>query len=121
MANNGAIQRPIYQPAMRVISSITQANPCVITTTFAHNYFDSDIVSLYIPRSFGMGKLNGKQGEITVINTTSFYFPFDTTQLDAFADPNNGQFAQVLAFAEVNSTVRGAVDNTLPSRNRVSL
>lgn len=115
VANNGAVQTPFYQPAMRAISSITQANPCVITTTFAHNYYSTDVVSLFIPPFFGMRELNGQQGQITVIDSTSFSFPYDTTNLDAFVDPGTNQFAQVLCFAENVNTVVGAVDNTLPS------
>jgi len=118
MANTGAIQSPVYQPAMRVISSITQASPCVITTTFAHNYLSTDIVHLYIPRGFPMQQLGHKSGQITVIDDTSFSFPYDTTTLDAFADPSNGQNAQVVPWAENANTVAGAVRNTLPSRIR---
>lgn len=114
-ANNGAIPNPVYQPAMRVITNITQANPCVITTSFAHDYLSTDIVTLYISRAFGMHELNEAIGQITIIDTTSFYFPADTTILGPFTDPNNGQFAQVVPSAENVNTVYGASVNTLPS------
>ncbi len=34
MTNNGAVQRPIFQPAMRVVTGITNGFPCVVTTSF---------------------------------------------------------------------------------------
>ena len=114
-ANNGAITNPVYQPAMRVITNITQGKPCIITTSFANDYLSTDVVTLYIPRAFGMNELNEMTGQITIIDTTNFYFPADTTLLGPFTDPNNGQFAQVVPSAENVNTVYGAVVNTLPS------
>lgn len=117
--NNGAIPHPVYQPAMRVITNITNGNPCVITTSFDNNYFDTDIVTLYIPRTFGdMSQLNERSGQITPITSTTFFFPADTTKLGTFVDPNVGQFAQVVPEGENVKTVKGADKNTLPSRIR---
>lgn len=115
-ANNGAIPNPVYQPAMRVITNISNANPCVITTSFANNYFDTDIVTLYIDKAWGdFSQLNEMVGQIKPITSTTFYFPADTTLLGTFTDPNNGQFAQVIATSENVNTVYGATVNTLPS------
>lgn len=115
MASTGAQETPVFQPAMRQVSSITQANPCVITTTFAHNYLDTDRIFIYIPDGFGMKRLKNKHGIITVIDSTSFYFPYDTTDMDPFVDAGNGQAAQVVPFGENSNTVFGAVRNTLPT------
>ncbi len=118
MANTGAQVSPVFQPALRVISNISAANPCVITTTFAHNYLSTDAVKIFLPRGFPMQQLNNAHGLITVIDSTSFYFPYDTTIIDAFADPGNGQNAQVVPHGENTNTVAGAVHNTLPTRTR---
>jgi len=118
MANNGAVASPVFQPAMRMITNITNANPCVITTSFAHNFYSTDIVMLYIPRAFGLHELSNRIGQVTVIDDTSFSFPVDTTLMDAYSDPSNTQYAQVVPFAEASNTVVGAVRNTLPTRNR---
>jgi len=76
--------RPIFQRAMRVISTITQANPAVITTTTNHQYISGMIVRLNIPKGFGMQQVNQKQGEITVLSDTTFSIDIDTTLMDPF-------------------------------------
>ena len=56
---SAAIPDPAYQPAMRNILSITQSNPCLVTTTFDginpgnHLYITGVILRLYIPDGFG--------------------------------------------------------------------
>ena len=65
-----ATQYPVYQPAMRIVTAITNANPAVITTSFAHQYDTGLIVRFVIPLGFGMYELNQKQGTIIVINKT---------------------------------------------------
>lgn len=114
MADTGAIENPVFEPARRQVSNISNDNPCVITTTFAHGYTNTTRIKLYIPSGFPMRRLNYKHGIITVIDDTSFYFPYDTTDMDAFVDPDNNQAAQTLPFGEDTSTVAGAVRNTLP-------
>lgn len=115
MANNGAVEFPIYQPAMRVITAITNANPASVTTSFDHDFFDSDFVRLIIPIGFGMQQANGLTGRVTVTSPTTFTINIDTIGFDAFSDPSNNQFAQVIPLGEVNETLRGAMVNTLPS------
>lgn len=115
MANNGAITRPMFQPAMRVVTNITNGYPCIVTTSFANSYFTGDIIRIIIPLGFGMQQINNQFSNITVIDNTSFSMDIDTINYDAFNDPNNGQFAQSLPIAEVNGTVYGATENTLPT------
>jgi hypothetical protein len=76
--------RPIFQRAMRVISSITQANPAVITTTTNHQYITGMIIRVNIPKGFGMQQVNQQQGEITVLSNTTFSIDLDTTLMDPF-------------------------------------
>ncbi len=75
---------PIFQRAMRVISTLTQANPAVVTTTSDHQYLDGMIIRLNIPKGFGMQQANQLQGEITVTGDTTFTIDIDTTQFDSF-------------------------------------
>ena len=61
----------------RVINAITQADPCVITTTAAHGYQDDQIVRITdlgsdMPTARGMDQLNNNRYRIVVINSTSF-------------------------------------------------
>lgn len=89
----GALQRPTFEPAVRDILSITQTNPAVVTTTFdgttpgAHDYLTGLIVRLVIPPNYGMILLNQAQGTITVLSATTFSFPVDARNFDAFVIP----------------------------------
>ncbi len=109
---------PAYKPAMRVISAITNANPASITTTQDHLYISGNIVRIDIPLGFGMQQINQQFGEITVTGDTTFTIDIDTTFYDAFVAassyPENLQVAQAVPFAENNSILLAAVQNTLP-------
>lgn len=78
------VNQPTFQRAMRVISSITNANPAVITTTTNHQYIDGMIMRVNVPKGFGMQQVNQKQGEITRLSDTTFSIDIDTTQMDPF-------------------------------------
>lgn len=109
-----AEQNPTYLPAMRLISSITQAFPAVVTTSFAHNYVSGEIVRFLIPPSHGMVQLNKRQAEIEVTGATTFTIPIDTTTFDAYVIPvNSTQCGQVVPFAENNSILTAATHNIL--------
>ena len=110
---------PIFQPAMRLISAITQANPAVVTTTFAHQYITGTIVRLDIPFSDGMQQANGLFGPITVLSSTTFSITIDSTNFDPFAipmspSPHVNTCAQVVPIGEVNQILTAAVQNVLP-------
>lgn len=112
---SGAIENPIYQPAMRTVTNITNAEIPTVTTSFAHNYYDTDIVRFFLPLGFGMSQIHNKVSRIMVTSDTEFTIDIDTSGFDTFVDPANGQYAQVLPIGEENSTVRGATKNTLPT------
>ena len=109
---------PVYQPAMRIISAITQGFPAQVTTTFAHQYSTNLIVRLNIPLGFGMVEANGLQGTIIVTGATTFTISIDTTLFNAFtmpaAYPNSYQSATVVPIGEDNSTIYLATNNVLP-------
>ena len=114
MAGNYAYPNPIFQPAMRIVSAISQSNPVSVTTTFDHLYISGNIVRLDIPQAFGMPQMNGAYGPITVTGPTTFTMPIDSTTYQAFAipDPAPPTSAQVVPFAEINSQLTAAVQNT---------
>ncbi len=113
-----ATRFPVYQPAMRIISTITNANPAVVTTTFAHQYRSGLVVRLNIPPGFGMQEANQKIGEIVVLSDTTFSIDIDTTLFSAYAAaasyPFSYQSAQVTPVAENNSLLNSATFNRLP-------
>lgn len=120
-----AIQDPVFAPAMRNILSITQSYPTTITTTYdgvnpgEHDYISGLIVRLIVPSGFGMIQANELSGPITVINSTQFTMPIDTTNFDPFIIPAlqpgyNATPAQVVVWGEINDILTGAVQNILP-------
>lgn len=110
-----AQQFPVFQPAMRIITGITNGYPCTITTSFDNSYVTGTIVRIDIPVGFGMQQLNQQTAPITVINSTQFTIPIDTTFYDTFVVPaGNKQYAQSIAMAENNDILTAAVQNVLP-------
>jgi hypothetical protein len=110
---------PIFQPAMRIITAITNANPAQVTTSFAHLYITGTIVRLDIPPADGMQQANGLTGSITVTGATTFTIPIDTTTFDAFSIPvsplpQTNTCAMVVPIGEVSAILTAAVQNTLP-------
>ena len=112
-----AIASPTYQPAMRIVTAITNANPASVTTSFAHNYNSNLIVRIDIPLGFGMQQINQQVGTITVTGTTTFTINIDTTKYDAFSTstifPYNDQLAQVIPIGETSDTLINATVNVL--------
>ena len=113
-----AQQYPVYQPAMRIISTISNSNPAVVTTTFAHQYRSGLIVRLIIPTGFGQAELNEFHGAIEVLSSTTFSIDINTQFIAPWSAPDeypaNAQYAQVVPIGEVNSSVYGATQNVLP-------
>ena len=113
---------PIYQPAMRIISAISNANPVSVTTTFAHQYSSGLIVRLDIPVNYGMPTLNQQFGPITVTSATTFTIPIDTSNAavwGTFAVPplnpgHNYTDAQCVPIGSVSSHLYLATNNVLP-------
>ena len=110
---------PTFQPAMRIITAITNAFPAQVTTSFDHDYVTGTIVRLIIPLGFGMVQANQLTGSITVDSPTTFLIDIDTIFFDAFVIPaeNPGHFytkAQVVPIGEDNDILTAATQNVLP-------
>lgn len=88
---------PTFQPAMRIISSITQADRAVITTSFDHDYVDGLIVRLYVPKEYGMYQIDKKSGVITVLSDDTFRLDINTNNYDAFSIPADARYLPVTA------------------------
>lgn len=124
MAINYGVQMPTFQRAMRNILTITNAPEALVTTTFDginpgdHQYNSGLIVRLLVPYGFGMVQADQLSGPITVINSTQFTIPVDTTNFDAFVVPTPDNIyatpAQVLPGGEISSILTEATQNVLP-------
>lgn len=113
-----ATLKPTFQPAMRIIATVSSGFPCTVTTTFAHNYITGMIVRLNIPPQFGLSQANGKQSPIIVTSDTTFTMNIDTTFMDPYVPsstfPFSQQYGQVTPVGELNETLLGATRNVLP-------
>lgn len=110
-----AQQFPVFKPAMRIITAITNGFPASVTTSFAHGYASGLVVRLVIPLGFGMQEANDLSGQIVVTGTTTFDIDIDTRYFNPFAVPvSASQAAQAVPFGEVNSSVYQAYQNVLP-------
>jgi hypothetical protein len=110
-----AIPFPIFQPAMRIITAITNSNPAIVTTSFNNQYISGTIVRLDIPLGFGMQQMNQQFAPITVLSPTSFSIAIDSTSFDSFIVPGgNLQYAQSVAIGEISQILTAAVQNVLP-------
>jgi hypothetical protein len=111
---------PTYQPAMRVISNITNAAIATVTTTFAHQYIVGTIIRLDIPLSGGMVQANQAVGTILTIPTpTTFTTDINTTTYDTFTTATpvgivGYQDSQVVPIGEINDILTAATVNVLP-------
>ena len=111
---------PVYQPAMRVISNITNAAIATVTTTFAHQYIIGTIIRLDIPPTGGMVQANQAVGTILSIpSPTTFTTNIDTTTYDTFTTPTpvgiqGYQDSQVVPIGEINDILTAATVNVLP-------
>jgi tryptophanyl-tRNA synthetase len=72
---------------MRLIASITNTYPAVVTTTFDHEYISGLVIRMHIPIACGMPELSSFVGEISVLSNTSFSLDIDTTNFTVFAIP----------------------------------
>ena len=117
MANCFAVQDPIFQRAMRLITSIANSQSPLVSTSFDHNYETGDYVRFSIPTDYGMQQIMRNENPflITVVSPTTFTIDIDTTRFDIFTDVSTSapQCAQVLPVGEVASKFTSATRNTL--------
>lgn len=102
---------PTFQPAVRLVTFITNANPALIGTNIAHQYVTGTIVRLHIPLGCGMRQADGLTGTIRVIDPMIFFINIDTTQFDPLTSTTG---VQVIPIGEVASMLTAAKQNVLP-------
>ena len=82
-----AYTNPVYGPAMRIISSITNSAFAQVTTTFALGYPNGTVVRFDIPPALGMIQLDQMTSPIVVTSPTTFKINIDTTTFAPFVIP----------------------------------
>ncbi len=76
---------PIFYPRHRFISSITKAAQAVVKLTVTHGYTVGQKVRFVVPAAFGMVEIDGLEGTITAINTTTTSGNTITVDIDSSA------------------------------------
>lgn len=106
---------PLFQPAMRVISSIIQGKTTTFTTTFAHQYKSGLIVRIVIPDNWGMQEMNMLYGPIVVLDPTTFTMAINSSSFDPLVAPSSPlashSLPQVVPIGEINSSLSQATQN----------
>lgn len=101
-----------FLPPSNTITSITQANPCVITTGTDHGYLSGLYVRIILIGASGMQQLNNNVYLIVVLSNNSFTIGINTTNFDAFALLDNNQVPQVIPVGEVSDSLLQAEVNS---------
>lgn len=109
-----AQESPTYQPAMRIITAVTNTKPAAVTTSFDHDYETGLIVRILVPEDHGMWQMNGLYGPITVTGTDTFTIDINALCFDVFAVPASiKQYAQVIPIGQVSDEIFQATRNVL--------
>lgn len=104
---------PVWQPNYNVISSITNANPGVVTTASPHGYYSGLIVQFFFGPLFGMQQIIGNIYTIIVLSPTTFSINQNTIAFDAFTIGTTLQVPQVVPVGEIASTLKNVERNLL--------
>lgn len=111
-----AFRYPLFIPAMRIVTAITNAKPAEVTTSFPHGYITGLNNRLYIQPDFGMPEANLLTSYITVTSDTTFTMDqIDSTNFIAFVVPGTYTTpCQVVNVGEISETLKGAYRNQFP-------
>lgn len=110
-----------FQPISQIITSITQANPAVITTEDDHGYSDGLYIRVFYPpvspqiaNPFGMPEVSGNVYLITVLTDDTFSIDVDSTTFQEFTGAGSTlQSPQCIPVGEIASTLVNAEMNNL--------
>jgi hypothetical protein len=83
---------PLFYPARRSITKITQATQAVVTLSVTHGFQVGQQVRMVVPAAFGMIEMNGLQATILAIDTTTtsgntITLDIDSSSFTAFTFP----------------------------------
>jgi hypothetical protein len=73
---------------VQTIASVTQANPCVVTTVNDHGYVAGMMVTFLITPQFGMVQLNRLNRQVLSVTSNTLTLDLNSTGFTAFAYPS---------------------------------
>lgn len=91
-----------FSPPRSAITGITQANPCVITTSANHNLTTGQIVRVHVPKPFGMTPLNQNTYSVTVLSPTTI--SLQISQVPVAINVNSINFPAFVSVAQPQFT-----------------
>lgn len=100
-----------FVPNRQEVSTITNANPGVVTTTQDHGYETGYEVRFFFPLNVGMNELKDKVVTITVLTTDTFSIGVDTTNFDTYSPVGSAQVAQVIPVGSFTTIVLDPTQN----------
>jgi hypothetical protein len=105
-----------YYPKHRIITAMGLGSTTTVTMSVTCGYVVGQEVRLVIPAIWGPSQLNGMQGTITAINTTTntITLNINSSGMTSFAFPTSAQAAAGLTFAQVTPIGEAA---TYPYQN----
>src|SRR5579872_5102833 len=104
--SNPPIEPQFYQPSRFQISNITLGQTTTVTTTAAMNYVVGQLIRLIIPPLYGCRQLNGAQGYVISIPTsTSVVVDIYSAGGNQFVNAGANNVPQILAIGDVNTGV----------------
>lgn len=104
--NNPPINPQYYQPSAFSISNIALGANTVVQTSVPNNYVVGQTIRLLIPFNYGSRQINGRQGYVTsIVSSTEFVTNIDSTNCNAFIPSPSyvSTPAQVTAIGDINS------------------
>lgn len=101
-----------FLPPSNTITSITQANPCVVTTGTDHGYLSGLYVRLNLLGSTGMRELDNNVYLIVVLSNNSFTIGINTLNFESWALDGSSQVPQVIPVGEVSDSLLQAERNS---------
>ena len=72
----------------KTIASVTNANPCVVTTAFHHHYVAGMKVTFLIPTQFGMVQLNNQIVQVLSVTPYTLTLNLDSSNFSVFSYPS---------------------------------
>lgn len=126
-ATGGSVKKLLYSdlyiPFNCPIVSVTQANPCVVTTSVNHSFVVGQEVFFVIPPQYGMTQLDSltystannvpQRAFVTAVGTRTITLNLDSSSYSAFALPTSAvaalgvSQAQVMAIGDANTGYSG--------------
>ncbi len=101
---NVPIQPQYYKPRFWFISTITNGQTTLVTTTTNQDFVIGQLVRFIIPQSFGIRQLNERQGYVLSIpSSTQVEVDIDSSFMDAFTSSTATTQPQILPIGDVGN------------------